>query len=88
MLIVLTFIMGVANFALHRAVLGSRHPLLEGDNGAFLRGARRFTLPVEFVVLVAALAFAFRDEGWAGVAYAIYTAANAFAAWLIISRRF
>lgn len=88
MLIILTFLMGIANFTLHGAVLGSRHPLLEGSAGGFLRGAGRFTLLVEFVVLVVALAFAFQGAGWAAAAYAMYTVANAIAAWLILTRRF
>ena len=88
MLVVLTFLMGVANFALHRAVLSSRNPLLEGLAGGLLRGAGRLTLLFEFLVLVVALAFAFQAAGWAALAYAIYTAANAFAAWLILSGKF
>ena len=87
MLLLLTFAMGVANFAMHRALLASRHPILRGAGGDLLRGVGRFTLPIEFAVLLAALAFAARDAGWAVIAYAIYTAANAIAAWLIFGRR-
>lgn len=87
MLIILTFLMGVANFALHKAVLASRHPLFEGTRGVLPRGVGGFTLAVEFVVLLAAMAFAFNEAGWAAAAYAIYTVANGFAAWMILSRR-
>lgn len=81
------FVLGVVNFALHRAVLESGHPMLEQMPG-FVRGkSGRFTLTAEFVLLLTALLLA--ANGWPqfGWFYAIYSALNAFAAWLMISGR-
>lgn len=87
MLIAIAFLLGIANFALDKAVLASRHPLFADSSRAPFHGIGRFTLLVEFGVLALALAFAFQAAAWAAVAYGIYTAANALAAWLILSRR-
>lgn len=87
MLLILTFALGAGNFALHKAVLESRHPLL-GHVPWFvhLLGGRG-TLVVEFLMLLGALLLV--QEGYAawGWAYLGYTALNAVAAWLILTRR-
>ncbi|GGD60322.1 hypothetical protein [Croceicoccus mobilis] len=86
------FLLGIGNFAMHKAVLESRHPLL-GQMPWFvhLLGGR-FGLIVEFLLLTAAMLLshnAATPQGASGVqlAYICYTAANALAAWLIITRR-
>ena len=86
MLVTLAFAMGIANFALHKAVLSSRHPML-GQLGWSSRRGARVTLGIEFGVLLLAMLLA--NEGWPGAvwAYAGYTAINAFAAWLILTHR-
>lgn len=84
--LVLTFLMGIANFALHRAVLSSGHPSVRSIQWVSRRG-RGVTLAVEFVLLVAAMGFAHSGSIAALGAYAVYTVANAFAAWLILSNR-
>ena len=84
---VVIFLLGIANFALHRAVLDSGHPAL-GRAALLPAPGRGFvTLATEFLVLVAALLVAAR--GWAGSAwlYGIYSLLNAVAAWLILTRR-
>jgi len=87
MLIVFVFLMGIANFTLHRAVLGARSTVPDQVQDIWPRRAGRFTLPVEFAVLVAALYFAFETESWVLLAYGIYTVANGVAAWFILTRR-
>jgi hypothetical protein len=86
-----TFVLGVGNFALHKAVLESRHPML----GPLLRHAPRplralggrATLLVEFAILLGAMLLAgLGNPGWTWV-YAGYTGLNALAAWLILTRR-
>ena len=68
---VLTFLLGIGNFAMHKAVLESRHPMLA----------------LEFLLLVGALLLsASGHTGW-GWAYLAYSALNAVSAWLILSRR-
>lgn len=87
MSIALVFVMGVANFALHRAVLSTRHPMLAETALMRSKIGGRLTLAIEFVVLIAALGFAYGGSAWAIFAYGGYTIANALAAWLILSRR-
>ncbi len=85
--VLLVFLMGIANFAAHKAVLESGHPFLSGA-GLFSRvPAGRITLVIEFLVLFAAMAVA--ANGWTGIAWAylIYSMANGLAAWLILTGR-
>ena len=87
MLLVPIFLLGIANFAMHKAVLSSGHPLL-GSTAWFTAAlGGKASLLTEFVVLLAALFLA--DKGYPGVgwAYAAYSGLNAVAAWLILSRR-
>ena len=86
MLLTLTFLMGIANFTLHKAVLASRHPML-GQIGWASRGGARLTLGIEFVVLLVAMILAYEEWTGAVLAYAGYNAINALAAWLILTRR-
>lgn len=87
MAIVILFLLGVANFAMHKAVLESGHPLL-GQVPWFvhLLGGR-ISMAVEFLMLLGALLMVDSGSiGW-GWAYAIYSIANGFSAWLILSDR-
>jgi len=85
MTLILTFLLGIANFAMHQAVLGSRHPVVE--QLPLVRMGARVSLGAEFVVLLGAMLLVGNGHpGWAWF-YAGYSALNAFAAWLIISRR-
>lgn len=85
--VLLVFLFGVANFALHRAVIESGHPILRGLGRTAGLAPRRIFFIVEFLVLLAALTLAV--NGWAAIAwiYAIYSLANGVAAWLILTRR-
>ena len=85
--LLLTFLLGVLNFGLHKAVLESGHPLL-GRMPWFvhLLGGRG-SLVVEFLLLLGAmLLVGTGNPGWAW-AYAGYSLLNAVAAWLILTRR-
>jgi hypothetical protein len=85
--IVIIFLLGIGNFAMHKAVLESRHPLL-GQVPWFvhLLGGR-ISFASEFLVLLAAmLLVANANPAW-GIAYLVYSLFNAVAAWLIITRR-
>jgi hypothetical protein len=87
MLLVVTFLLGVGNFALHQAVLSSRHPLLGRVPWFVHLLGGRVSLAAEFLVLLAALLLVregFPAWGWA---YGGYTVLNGFAAWLILTRR-
>ena len=87
MVIFFVFLLGIGNFALHRAVLASGHPalaqmawLVEGFGG-------RASFVLEFALLLTALLLAAGGHpGWAW-AYLGYSLLNALAGWLILSRR-
>jgi hypothetical protein len=81
------FLFGVVNFALHKAVLESRHPVL-GQMPWLLMLGGRFGLIIEFLMLLGAmLLVAQGSTGWAW-AYAGYSLVNGLSAWLILSHRF
>jgi hypothetical protein len=86
MALVVLFVLGVANFALSKAVLDSGHPML-GRAGSMRLLGGRLGLAFEFVVLLGSMAMVNRGTlGWAW-AYGGYTLANAAGAWLVLSRR-
>ena len=81
----LIFILGVANFAMHKAVLESGHPLVGQVPRVVRLLGGRVTLVAEFVLLLGAmLLVASGLAGW-GWAYLGYTLLNASAAWLILT---
>jgi hypothetical protein len=86
--IAIIFLFGIANFALHRAVLESGHVMIRSlVSGRMARfGAGRVTLGLEFVVLLLAMLAASGNSAWAW-AYAGYSAINALAAWAILTGR-
>jgi hypothetical protein len=87
MALTLLFLMGIGNFAMHKAVLESGHPLL-GRSLWFLHLlGGRFSLAVEFLMLLGSMLMVSQGAiGWAW-GYAVYSLANAAAAWLILNRR-
>ena len=87
MLFVLIFLFGIANFAAHKAVLESGHPLVKRI--AWLRPGRFGppSLALEFGVLLAALLFVAEGYGAMGWVYAIYSIANIGSAWALLTGR-
>ncbi|BBC71480.1 conserved hypothetical protein [Altererythrobacter sp. B11] len=87
MAILLTFLLGIGNFALQGAVLESRHRLLRELPPLLLKLGGRASLVAEFCLLAGALLLVADGQvGWAW-AYFGYSLINGFSAWLIISRR-
>lgn len=85
--LILAFLMGVANFAMHRAVLESRHPMLTQMPLMFRSGGGRVGYALEFAVLLGSmLMVAHGSAGWA-IAYGCYTGVNALSAWAILTGR-
>lgn len=85
--LIVLFLLGIANFALHRAVLASNHPVIR-ESAWFTKAlGGKATLLTEFVVLLAAMLAA--ANGFSGIVwvYAGYSSLNGIAAWLILSRR-
>jgi hypothetical protein len=81
------FALGIANFAIQRAVVTSGHEMLAQLPAGLLGNRGRPLLVFEFVVLVAAMLLSERGFGAAVWVYALYTGVNCFGAWLILSRR-
>jgi len=87
MAIFLLFVLGIANFAMHKAVLESRHPLLSRMPWIFHMFGGRFSLVIEFVMLVVAMLMAAAGSlAWAWI-YAVYSVLNGISAWLILTGR-
>ncbi|WP_228242586.1 hypothetical protein [Porphyrobacter sp. GA68] len=87
MALIMIFILGVGNFALHRAVLDSDHPLIRQLTRG--RGARGggIMLAFEFLLLTAAMMLAANEWPEVAFAYALYSALNLVTGWMILSRR-
>ena len=81
------FVLGIINFAVHKAVLESGHPLVE--QMAWMR--RTIVMPIslwfEFAILLTALAFAHNGWGGAVLAYSCYTGFNAASGWFVLTGR-
>lgn len=86
MALAIVFVLGVANFALHRAVLESGHALARAMARSGRAGAAWVTLGLEFAVLAVALLAVRAEPAWAW-AYVFYSLFNALAAWAILTRR-
>ena len=85
--LILVFLLGMGNFAVHRAVLETDHPMLSRAPFFFRLLGGRFSLYVEFVMLLGTMLVVSQSSwGWV-VFYASYTAVNAVSAWLILSGR-
>ena len=87
MVLIALFLLGVGNFAVHKAVLESGHPMLDALPSFYRSGGGRFSLMFEFFMLLAAMVLA--SQAWAGMAwaYGIYSLFNFATAWLILTGR-
>lgn len=87
MAILIVFLLGIVNFAAHRAVIASRHPLVAALPRVFRLLGGRMSLVVEFAMLLGALwMVSAGSSGWA-IVYIGYSAMNGLAAWLILFGR-
>ncbi|TAD82538.1 MAG: hypothetical protein EAY70_03350 [Sphingomonadales bacterium] len=84
---VIIFVLGIANFAISRAVFERGHPLFVRLPRSSQTLGRRAALVSEFAVLFFALLLSV--EGWPvyAWAYGVYTLVNGAAAWLILTGR-
>jgi hypothetical protein len=83
----LAFLLGIGNFAAHRAVLDSDHPLLARAPWFFQKMGGRFSLGLEFAMLLGAMLMIAQGSATWMWFYAFYSAVNLGAAWLIMTRR-
>jgi hypothetical protein len=87
MAILVLFVLGTLNFALHRAVLESGHPLLGQVPWFFHMLNGRFSLVVEFGMLLAAMLMTASGAALWTWGYGCYSLANVLGAWLILTDR-
>ncbi|GAA0265970.1 hypothetical protein GCM10009127_01690 [Alteraurantiacibacter aestuarii] len=85
--VAIIFLLGIANFTMHRAVLESGHAMVRSIAAPGSVFGPRVTLALEFALLLAAMLLVGNGMALWGWAYALYTAGNGLAAWLILSRR-
>lgn len=85
--LILVFLLGIGNFAMHKAVLASRHPLLDRVPLFFHILGGRFSLLIEFAMLLGAMLLVAQGSWEWALFYGCYTGVNALSAWLIMSGR-
>ena len=87
MILFVLFVLGIGNFAVHKAVLESGHPVLDALPGFYRTGGGRFSLWFGFFVLLAAMLLV--ANGWPsmGIAYGLYSLCNLGTGWLVLSQR-
>lgn len=85
MAILIIFLLGIGNFALHRAIMDSGHPLLDQLPWFYHALSSRLSLVVEFLMLLAGLLLASEGIAWGALGYLAYSLLNAISAWLILS---
>ncbi|MGI8942675.1 MAG: hypothetical protein ACR2FJ_00290 [Qipengyuania sp.] len=87
MALVLIFLAGIINFAANKAVLESRHPILDQLPRVLRAWSGRMPLVAEFIVLLAAMLLV--ANGYSGFrwGYGAYTVFNLLSAWAILTRR-
>jgi hypothetical protein len=87
MAIAILFLLGIGNFAAHKAVLESGHPLLGQVPWFYHMLGGRFSLLVEFFILLGAMLMVGAGSASWALAYAGYSVLNGISAWLILSGR-
>lgn len=87
MAILITFLLGIGNFAMHKAVLESRHPVVELMPRIFVARGGVASLAVDYAILLAVLLLVANGQHAWSWAYVIYSVSNAIAAWLILGSR-
>lgn len=87
MALAILFCLGIANFAAHKAVLESDHPLLAQMPWFFEALGGRLSLIVEFAILTGVMILTHEGSpGWAW-GYAAYSTLNGISAWAILTGR-
>lgn len=88
MLVVFCFLMGIANFAMHKAVAESGHPFVEDTKRYFGKHFSPYgSYALELALLLGAMLLAHEGSMWVMLLYWGYTAMNGIATWLLLSGR-
>ncbi len=84
--LIICFVLGTGNFAMHKAVVESRHPFVEDAKFYFGRHFGRYgSYAIEFVMLAAAMIFAASGSWIVLIFYGAYTVMNGIAAYLLLN---
>lgn len=88
MILIFCFLMGIANFAMHKAVAESGHPFVEDTKRYFGKHFGRYSsYGIELLMLIGAMLFAQEGSMIIAFIYWAYTGMNALATWLLLSGR-
>ena len=88
MLLTVCFILGVANFYMHKAVADSGHPIVEETKRTFGRHIGPYgSYAIELALLIGALWLANTGSLALSLLYAAYTAVNGIATWMLLSSK-
>lgn len=85
--LILVLLFGIGNFAAHKAVLESRHPILGQIPWFFYLLGGRFSLLIEFAMLLGAMLLVQQGATIWVLFYVGYSVVNLASAWLILSGR-
>ena len=88
MILIFCFLMGIANFAMHKAVAESGHPFVEDTKRYFGKHFGKYSsYGIELLMLIGAMLFAQEGSLIIAFIYWAYTGMNALATWLLLSGR-
>ena len=88
MFLTICFILGIANFSMHKAVAESGHPIVEETKRTFGRHFGPYgSYAIELALLIGAMWLAHAGSLWVLLLYAAYTAINGVATWLLLSNK-
>lgn len=88
MLLILAFLMGVGNFAMHKAVAESDHPFVRDTKRYFGKHfGKNGSYAIELMLLIGAMLFAKDGSMLIVILYGIYTGFNVFATWMLLNNR-
>lgn len=88
MLLTICFLLGIANFYVHKAVAESGHPFVEETKLYVGRYVGPYgSYAIDLALLIGAMWLAHAGSLWALLLYAAYTAINGVATWLLLSNK-
>jgi len=88
MLLTICFLLGVANFYMHKAVADSGHPIVEETKRTFGRHIGPYgSYAIELALLIGAMWLANAESLAVSLLYAAYTAINGIATWMLLSNK-
>jgi Mn2+/Fe2+ NRAMP family transporter len=87
-MLILCFILGIANFSLHKAAIESGHPFVEDTKKYFGTHFGPYgSYAIEFVILIAAMLSAGWGSNILPICYLVYTICNGIAVWVLLNNK-